>query len=291
MRRSRGPILASRVSGPTSLDIDDYSADLPIFAYSLRLISSSYAGNLIKLRRSSDNATSDFGPSGGLGSFVDWTAITTWRDAAGAASAYIDTWYDQTGNGYHLSQATLAEQPLLSFTSPPLGLTACIYFDGVNDTLYHDAGTDDFCNNQMTSYTCYRPVGNTFSSMQVIQAAPAAPLTAHFRTNRYSTQKRTYWNNVQANSASIGTTGNNEHCIDYWNGTNVGYNIDDGTYTGTGATSGNNNEQLILIGGSATGGSNPYTGWMAEWIWFDSYQSSGTQDAIRDEQNGVYSMF
>jgi hypothetical protein len=126
--------------------------------------------------------------------------------------------------------------------------------------------------------------------MWAVLAAPGSPVTTHARSNRYSTQKRTYWNNIQV-SNTIGSSATNEHCVDYWNGTNLGYNIDNGTYTGTAATAATNNEQVFLMGGSATGGSNPFNGWFVEFIWFDSTQASGSIDTIRNNQDSVYNLF
>ena len=94
----------------TGLDIDNYSADNPEVVFSLRKISSSYSGNCIKVRRSSDNATQDIGFTGGLGTWLDDSAISTF---IGGGTGYVDTWYDQSGNGYNVSQATLTEQPVL----------------------------------------------------------------------------------------------------------------------------------------------------------------------------------
>jgi len=289
MRRSKGSIYSSRPNGPVAFDIVTYNADLPILAFSFRKVSSSYGGNIIKLRRSSDNATSDFTAT--HGNFVNFAAITTWRDGAGAATAFVDTWYDQSGNNYHITRTVLAEQPEFRYTGQPFGtISASIKFDGVDDTLFHDAVTDVFCNNQATIYSCYRPVGTAFSSMMTILALPGSPSTNFYRANRYSTVKRTSWNSALA-SAVIGVSGNNEHCIDYWDGTNAGYNIDNGAFVGTIAVGGTNNEELFLIGGSAIGGSNPFDGWMCEILWFDVYQSSLNRDTIRNNQNSLYTLF
>jgi hypothetical protein len=75
--------------------------------YSLRKLKST-ATNAIKVRRSSDNTTQDIG-------FDNWgnldvAALLTF---VGAGSGYIDTWYDQSGSGKNLTQATLANQPLI----------------------------------------------------------------------------------------------------------------------------------------------------------------------------------
>jgi hypothetical protein len=73
------------------------------FARKLRL---AYSGSLIRLRRSSDNAESDFGANA-LGD-LDTASITTWLSGA---NGFITTVYDQSGNGYDLTQATAGAQP------------------------------------------------------------------------------------------------------------------------------------------------------------------------------------
>jgi Alpha-L-arabinofuranosidase B, catalytic/Concanavalin A-like lectin/glucanases superfamily len=86
--------------------------------FGMKLLRSAYTGPVLQLRRSSDNTTKDFYASlagtlsdaaGGTG-----TTPTTWL---GAATGFVTTWYDQSGGGYHLTQATAARQPTLSNTS------------------------------------------------------------------------------------------------------------------------------------------------------------------------------
>jgi hypothetical protein len=78
----------------------------PTAAYSLRKLDTAYAGKAINVRRSSDNTTSDIGftASGDL----DTATLLTF---AGSGSAYVTTWYDQSGNGVNVTQATQANQP------------------------------------------------------------------------------------------------------------------------------------------------------------------------------------
>jgi hypothetical protein len=69
----------------------------------------SYTSDLIRLRRDSDDAESDFGydANGNLNT----AAIQSWLDADGASNAYVVTVYDQV-NGDDVTQATKADQPL-----------------------------------------------------------------------------------------------------------------------------------------------------------------------------------
>lgn len=77
-------------------------------AYSLRLLDSTYTGNCIKVRRSSDDAEQDIGFSGGV---LDTASITTFCGGSGSGvTGYVSVWYDQSGNGVNLTQATATSQ-------------------------------------------------------------------------------------------------------------------------------------------------------------------------------------
>ena len=100
-----------------------YSAN----AYSVRRLSTSYAGNLIKVRRSSDNTTSDIGFDGN--GYLDTAALKTFVTSN---SAFIDTWYDQSGNSHDMTQATTGSQPRIvnaGVIDRVNGLPA-VYFNG-----------------------------------------------------------------------------------------------------------------------------------------------------------------
>lgn len=73
--------------------------------HSLRLTRAAYAGDCIKVRRSSDDTTQDIGFDG---QHLDVAALLTF---VGVGSGYVHTWYDQSGNGRDWVNATAAEQP------------------------------------------------------------------------------------------------------------------------------------------------------------------------------------
>jgi hypothetical protein len=75
-------------------------------AYSLRKLRSFYSGSAIRVRRSSDNAESDIGFTGA--GDLDEAALTTF---VGANDGFVTTFYDQSGNGRDLVQATAGDQP------------------------------------------------------------------------------------------------------------------------------------------------------------------------------------
>ena len=79
-----------------------------IVAYSVRQLSSAYAGNCIMVRRSSDNNSMNIGftPAGDL----DTATLLTF---VGSGTGYVTCWYDQSGNGYNATQTTTAAQPTI----------------------------------------------------------------------------------------------------------------------------------------------------------------------------------
>lgn len=99
-------IFASMVSQASGYLLDSYSA---VTGLSLRKISGSYSGNVIKVRRSSDNTLQDIGFSGDE---LDTTALTTF---VGAGNGYVHTWYDQSPFGAHYTStmANTSTQPLI----------------------------------------------------------------------------------------------------------------------------------------------------------------------------------
>lgn len=91
---------------------------------------SAYAGNAFKVQRSSDNTTLDIGFLGnGVADFATADAFAT---AGGAGTLLgVTTWYDQSGNGYDLTQTTFANMPRI-YTNAAIGSQRAITFDGAN---------------------------------------------------------------------------------------------------------------------------------------------------------------
>jgi len=87
---------------------DSYTATQGLWDINVRLLSS-YTGNLITVRRSSDSATNSFTYVSATGK-LDTNAILAW---SGASSVYVTTVYDQSGGGRNFSQSDTTLQPLL----------------------------------------------------------------------------------------------------------------------------------------------------------------------------------
>lgn len=74
-------------------------------AYSLRLLNTSYTGNCIRVRRSSDNTEQNIGFVGGI---IDSASLKTF---CSGTTCFVTTWYDQSGNINNATQSTAGNQP------------------------------------------------------------------------------------------------------------------------------------------------------------------------------------
>ena len=86
-------------------------------AYSCYRLSNTYTGAVMNIRRSSDNATTNVYADiqGNLGLSANGTG-TTFSSWLGASTAYVVTWYDQSGTGNNATQTTNANQPIFSLS-------------------------------------------------------------------------------------------------------------------------------------------------------------------------------
>ena len=98
-------------------------------AYSLRSLSDSYAGPVVTVRRSSDDAEEDFTAAE--------VADGTLAAFCGAGDGFVKQWWDQSGNARHAIQTTTTYQPKI--VSSGVVITEegkpAIEFDGTNDWL------------------------------------------------------------------------------------------------------------------------------------------------------------
>lgn len=103
----------------------DGLSPLPRAVHSLRKLIST-ATTAIRVRRSSDNAEQDIGFTGDA---LDTAALASF---VGANSAYVTTFYDQTGNGYPKTQTTAANQPRIVNAGVYDGM---LVYDGSDDAM------------------------------------------------------------------------------------------------------------------------------------------------------------
>ena len=121
-------------------------------AYSLRKLSSSYSGNAIRVRRSSDNTEQDIGFN--VFGELDTVSLLAF---AGTGDAFVKTWYDQASTN-DATQTTTANQPKIvssgavivengkpavDFGGGRLGLTSATSVTQTNMSLFAISKTSD----------------------------------------------------------------------------------------------------------------------------------------------------
>lgn len=112
-------------SGASPSSYLDGLAVQPIAVRSLRKLIST-ATLSVRVRRSSDNAELNIGFSGDA---LDTASLASF---VGAGSGYVTTIYDQTGNGYHWTQATASKQPRIVNSGSYDGI---VRWDGIDDAM------------------------------------------------------------------------------------------------------------------------------------------------------------
>jgi len=106
-----GIVLFTDTIAQNTLDKAGLDAAAPAAtAYSLRLLSSSYTGAAIQVRRSSDNATQDIGFT--VAGNLDEAALLAF---AAGGDVFVSTWYDQSGNARNMEKADVNYQPQIAF--------------------------------------------------------------------------------------------------------------------------------------------------------------------------------
>lgn len=86
--------------------LDQYPSSTSVYGYSLRKLSSSYSGPVVRVRRDSDNAESDIGFNSD--NEIDTDALIAF---VGSNHGYVTTWYDQGGLGNNISSSAATRQP------------------------------------------------------------------------------------------------------------------------------------------------------------------------------------
>lgn len=97
---------------PTSVSSYVFPLDLitpqPIVAYSLRKLRSAYSGNCARVRRSSNSGLLNIGFSDNY-----WNTANV-LSHIGSGDGFLETWYDQSANGFNSTQTATTRQPRIA---------------------------------------------------------------------------------------------------------------------------------------------------------------------------------
>jgi hypothetical protein len=260
----------------------------PAAAYSTRRLRSAYAGPLLQVRRSTDNATQDIGTTvaGGL----DVTALTNF---CGAASCFVTTWYDQSGNARHASQATASLQPRLvnAGTLETENSLPSLYFSGAASATLKTANVALGFSSNTLAAVC-RNIGTGATTGGIIASGSGGWGIFYFSTMGYTLDGS---GAGSSNSANTGPTSNfvqvsamyasasTTNTSIYLNGALIE------NYTGTGVSV-INSSSPIELGGRTVGGQTTrvFTGRISEAILFSGAITTTDRQTLEQNQGAWF---
>lgn len=152
-----------------------------VAAYGMRQLLTSYTGNLVRIRRSSDDAQQDFGYD--ANGDLDTVAIATF---VGGGSGFVTRLYDQSGNGYNVDNGVAANQPL--YVADGQNSRPTTRFDGSNDYLTYATPANIFPDSSaLTVLATYKATAS--GERTLFQAANTGGVSYHPRW----TDNNAYW--------------------------------------------------------------------------------------------------
>lgn len=131
-----------------------------------RRLYTTYTGPLIRLRRDSDNAESNF--SYNALNQLDTAAIATWL---GAATGFVVTLYDQSGNGRNYRQPSASLQPQF-VASSGINSKPAASFNGTSHAIPDDSVAEDTTLRDWMGIAAMRPAVTTGGTDVVFSSRP-----------------------------------------------------------------------------------------------------------------------
>jgi hypothetical protein len=268
---------------PTPRFTLDRVSATPLAAYGLRQLRSGYTGPAFIVRATNTGASTS------IYFLADGTLdLTTLQQLCVGTTCYITTWYDQTGNGYTMSQSTTSLQPQLLLADP-----VSVYYPGYSSaTILANSGG----------------ISNVVAISAVLQADTIPPPALHdccqgftgmsgandrsvrgfYATNQNTFTWETNTGNTSPNGGFMTTntyvdnymnyymSANNLHTFHTVGGTN--WNSATCTTTNTPCTFNN-------IGGISQSGDRYWPGLINEVIYWGTVPSSADQTTVYQDQH------
>jgi hypothetical protein len=267
----REPALASAFSGV----IDQVGVSAQV-AFSTRKLRTAYAGSALRVRRSSDNAELDIGflANGDLNT----TALLA---HTGAGNGFVVTWYDQSGNGNDVTQATALAQPQIvaGGSIHAINGKAAANWDGLSWSLNRTAMAIN-----MSSFNAVASPSSFGAVLTIARQLATTGVVWYHRIDAAGTIL--FVKDVVGISSTALSTGAQVHTSLRTNGTNSAVYIN-GTINATAAvmsttaTTGN-----FALGAHPAGGQN-FLGNIGEVIAFSADLSTGQRQTLERNQ-GTY---
>lgn len=266
--------------------LDDYSGAAA--AYSLRLLSSTYTGDAIRVRRASDNTEQDIGF---VNNELDTSSLTSF---CSGTDGFVKTWYDQSGNGYDATQTTAASQPQIVSSGS-------VILENGKPSLQFD-GSDDYI---LASGTIFS--ASLYSAFVAVTPSSISQDATFFQIGTSST------NGLAAGFGGLGTAAvigsrlrastqkgaseslSNTDMILYSGigivstPTNNGY-LNNTAMTGVSQCRSTSSPLSQLVIGSSGNASFPFSGKLSDVIFYDSDESSNL-NGINTNINDFYSIY
>tara|TARA_R110000868_G_scaffold88724_7_gene247244 strand:- start:146 stop:1087 length:942 start_codon:yes stop_codon:yes gene_type:complete len=201
---------------PPTLLLDTYSGSLAA-AYSFRKLRNAYTGSAIRVRRSSDNTETNIGFT--AAGILDTTALTTFT---GAGDGFVTVWYDQSGNGLNVSQATTAAQPKIVAVGTVFTANSktTMQFDATNDILLRTSSDAEVLAMDSHSSVFVHKVGAIWSNVYAVYQRRISnsnnPINYGPQGDPGSTVRTLYaWNGSAATYSSVAYQLNTQYLENY----------------------------------------------------------------------------
>lgn len=260
-------------------------------AYGLRQMRNAYSGSLIRVRRSSDNTEQDIGM---IGENLDVSSLLTF---AGSGSAYIKTWYDQSGNGKNLTQTTTSYQPRIvnAGSLETSNDKPAAYFDG-GDYMYNSAMTGFISGANLTSFL----VGSISASSSIWGRLAVLQKTGDADDYTTSTSMNLLGGNGTTTDVSCDTNNSGVNmtvasatlfqAVCYHDSSNNLYGYINGALHGTDSISNSIAPDYLVVGASRSGSSitDNFTGYVSEVIIYNSALSGSNIVSVETNQMSYF---
>lgn len=249
-------------------------------AYSLRYVSNSYSGPVVRVREDAGNTEQDFTP-------VQITDGTLEAFVGVGNNGFVATWYDQSGNGKNATQTTAVSQPkivnagaLITENGKP-----AIVFDGVNDSLITNGYIVELSQNSASVFSA----GKFSGSYDLVESDVSTPYSSNFILSGPSGGTEILW--VNATSFGIKDAVNQSSMGFIYNGVNFQAYLNGATSGAAGpATVNPEVGNRTVIGASADFATNFSTSTLQEIIIYRSDESAN-RSAIELNINQHYGIY